>query len=83
MHGWRRLPAVRRWSSPMRVARRELVTTPEAGRIVARNADAIAAGVREVLEANYAPEDVARTVERFSWEANAEALASYYRQLIS
>jgi len=61
---------------------KELVTAPEAGRIVAREADAIAAGVREVLEAGYAPEDVARTVERFSWEANAAALASYYEKLI-
>ncbi|MWV29387.1 glycosyltransferase [Aurantiacibacter rhizosphaerae] len=62
---------------------RELVTTPKAGRIVARNADAIAAGIREVLEANYAPEEVAQTVERFSWEANAAALASYYSGLIA
>ena len=62
---------------------KELVTAPEAGRIVARDADAIAAGVRDVLAAGYAPQDVARTVERFSWEANAAALASYYEGLIA
>ncbi len=62
---------------------RELVQAPEAGRIVARNADAIAAGVREVLEADYAPEHVAKTVESFSWQANAAALASYYESQLA
>ena len=61
---------------------RELVTTPEAGRIVSRDVDAIIAGVREVLEADYPPQDVARAAERFSWEANAAALADYYGGLI-
>jgi glycosyltransferase involved in cell wall biosynthesis len=62
---------------------RELVQAPEAGRIVARNTDAIAAGVSEVLEADYAPEDVATTVKRFSWQANAAALASYYESQLA
>lgn len=62
---------------------KELVKAPEAGRIVARQADAIAEGVREVLAAGYAPADVARTVESFSWEANAAALADYYTRLIT
>ncbi|MGB3794746.1 MAG: glycosyltransferase [Alteraurantiacibacter sp.] len=61
----------------------ELVHTPEAGRIVPRSVNAIAAGVRDVLQADYPSADVARTVERFSWEANADALASYYNQLIA
>ncbi len=61
---------------------RELVSMPQAGRIVARNSDAIAVGVREILEAQYAPDNVARTAERFSWEANAEALAAFYKKLI-
>ena len=62
---------------------RELVTTPDAGRIVTREAGAIAAGIREVIAADYDPLDVAATVKHFSWEANAEALASYYHKLIA
>lgn len=61
---------------------RELVTRPEAGRIVTRDVDAIVEGIAEVLAAGYAPEAVARTVEHFSWEANAAALAAYYTRLI-
>ena len=61
---------------------RELITAPEAGRIVAREISAIADGVREMLAADYAAAQVARTVQRFSWEANARALASYYSQLL-
>lgn len=61
---------------------RELVTSECAGRIVAREPQAIAAGVREVLAADYAPEDVAANAARFSWEANAAALAEYYERLI-
>ncbi|WP_338240389.1 glycosyltransferase [Aurantiacibacter hainanensis] len=61
---------------------RELVSRPEAGRIVARDVEAIVTGVREVLAAGYAPADVARSVEAFSWEANAKALADIYARLI-
>ena len=61
---------------------KELVTTPEAGRIVPRTEEAIAIAVREVLAADYSPAAVARTVANFSWEANAAALASYYAGLI-
>ncbi len=62
---------------------RELVRTPEAGRIVARNPQDVAEGVREVLAADYAPQDVAKTVAQFSWDANAAALAEYYARLIA
>ena len=61
----------------------ELLTAPEAGRIVSRNPEAIAAGVAEVLADAPQQAAVAATVERFSWEANAEALAGYYARLIS
>src|SRR5690606_34938940 len=57
---------------------RELVTRPEAGRIVPREADAIAAAVRALLASPPARETVAACVERFSWEANAAELAAYY-----
>ena len=62
---------------------RELVHVPEAGRIVARDQQAIAAGVREVLTADYVPEIVAQQAARFSWEANAAALAKYYEGLLA
>ena len=61
---------------------RELVSSAEAGQIVARNPEAIAAGVVEVLAAPPAQKAVAATVERFSWEANAAALVGYYEKLI-
>jgi len=61
---------------------RELVTRPEAGRIVARDADAIAEAVRALLAAPPAREAVAECAARFSWEANAAALAGYYEGLV-
>lgn len=61
---------------------REVVTGPAAGRIVARNPGAIAAGVREVLADPPPREAVAALSERFSWDANAAALASYYEGLL-
>ena len=59
----------------------ELLTSPIAGRIVARDAEGIAAGIAEVLADPPAQQAVAATVERFSWEANATALAGYYERL--
>jgi glycosyltransferase involved in cell wall biosynthesis len=62
---------------------KELLRSEAAGRIVVRDARAIAAGVLDVLAADYAPEEVAATVSQFSWEANAAALADYYARLIA
>ncbi len=56
---------------------RELVDRPEAGRLVARAPAAIAAGVRAVLAADYDPQAVRATAERFTWEANATALRAH------
>ncbi len=62
---------------------REVMTRPEAGRIVAREAGAIADAVRELL-ADPPPRDaVAECAARFSWEANAAALAAYYEGLLA
>lgn len=61
---------------------RELVTRPEAGRIVAREVGPIARAVRELLASPPSREVVAASVERFSWEANAAALAAYYEGLL-
>lgn len=57
---------------------REVVTMPEAGRIVARDPASIAAAVQDILADPPDPEAVAETVARFSWEANAAALAAHY-----
>ena len=62
---------------------RELVKSPSAGRIVARDAQAIAMALRAVVDADYPPDEVAANAAQFSWEANAVALADYYRQLIA
>ncbi|VVT18667.1 glycosyltransferase [Erythrobacter sp. EC-HK427] len=62
---------------------RELVKQPSAGRIVERSAEAIALGIHDVLEARYAPDDVATNVAQFSWEANAANLAAFYEGLIA
>lgn len=62
---------------------REVVTAPEAGRIVAREPGAIAAGVRDVLAAGYSRGDVAAMAARFSWAANAAALAVYYEKILA
>lgn len=62
---------------------REVVNDPAAGRIVTRDADAIAAGVKEILAAPPQPQQVAASAARFSWEANAAALAAYYERIIA
>lgn len=62
---------------------REVMTGPDAGRIVARDAEAIAVAVRELLAAPPPREAVAAYAARFSWEANAAALADYYEGLLA
>ena len=62
---------------------REVVTAPEAGRIVARDPASIAEGVAELLADPPLPEAVAAMAERFSWQANAAALAAYYESLLA
>jgi glycosyltransferase involved in cell wall biosynthesis len=61
---------------------REIVTSPEAGCVVARDPLAIADGVRALLADPPRREDVAAMATRFSWQANAEALAAYYMRLV-
>lgn len=62
---------------------RELVTGPDAGLIVERTSAAIAAGVSAILKAPVPPERVAASAARFSWDANAVALAAYYEGLLA
>lgn len=60
---------------------RELFDRPEAGRLVARNASQIASAISEVLFNPPARDAVAATVDRFSWEANTDALYAHLKGL--
>ena len=60
---------------------REVVTGPEAGRIVPRDPPAIAAALRELLADPSPREKVAEYAARFDWNANAAALANHYERL--
>lgn len=61
---------------------RELIACDTAGRLVARNPDAVAAGVNAVLNNPPEREAVAALTEAFSWEANAAALAAHFDRLV-
>lgn len=61
---------------------RELVTGPEAGYVVRRDIESIAAALRRLFAAPPARERVAATVERFGWPAHAAELARRYVGLI-
>ena len=58
---------------------REVVERPEAGRLVPRDAAAIAAAAREMLAAPPDPASVRRSAERFSWARNAAELHDHLR----
>ncbi|WP_068075935.1 glycosyltransferase [Novosphingobium lentum] len=57
---------------------REVVNDPVAGRIVERTPTAIADAVRDLLADPPAQDAVAASAARFSWDANAAALAGFY-----
>lgn len=61
---------------------RELISSDTAGRLVARNPDAVAAGINAILADPPPREAVAALTEGFSWEANAAALAAHYEGLV-
>jgi glycosyltransferase involved in cell wall biosynthesis len=61
---------------------REVVDRPAAGRIVERNAGAIAAGIGEVLANPPTREDTADAAKRFTWERNTEALYAHLVGLV-
>ena len=56
---------------------REVVDRPEAGRIVARTPEAVAAAVREILADPPQQAQVRAAAERFSWARNAETLHAH------
>jgi teichuronic acid biosynthesis glycosyltransferase TuaC len=61
---------------------REVIDRPAAGRLVAREAGAIAAAVNEILAAPPAQAAVRSAAERFSWDANRDALFAHLAALI-
>lgn len=61
---------------------REVVDRPAAGRLVAREPEAIAAAVREILAAPPAAAEVRAAAERFSWERNAAELEAHLAGLV-
>lgn len=61
---------------------RELLDRPQAGRLVEREAGAVAAGIREVLATHTESEAVAATVDRFAWETNAAELHAHLARLV-
>ena len=61
----------------------ELMTRPEAGELVERDANAVQAGIERVLAAQHPSANVAATVTDFSWAENGRRLAAYYDRLIT
>lgn len=61
---------------------REVMKSTAAGRIVERNADAIAAAAHELLASPPHREAVAATVADYSWQANGAALVAHWRRLL-
>ncbi|TAD74283.1 MAG: glycosyltransferase family 4 protein [Sphingomonadales bacterium] len=62
---------------------RELITGDTAGRLVERNAGAVAAAINAILAKPPAREAVAALTENFSWDANAAALATHFERLVT
>ena len=61
---------------------REVVDGPDAGIIVARDAGAIADGIRLVLARATSPQTVAAKAERFDWRVNGRTLGAYYDRIV-
>jgi len=62
---------------------REVIDRPAAGRLVARDPVAIAAGIRDVLNARAPQAEVAQTAARFTWDINAANLAEIYAGIVT
>lgn len=61
---------------------RQVVRTPEAGRIVPRTSTAFAAAIQSLITSPPSAAAVRATVEPFTWEANSRNLHAYYQALI-
>lgn len=55
----------------------EVIRGPAAGRLVPRDADAVAAAIRAILADPPAQDQVRRTVDGFTWEANRDVLYAH------
>jgi teichuronic acid biosynthesis glycosyltransferase TuaC len=62
---------------------RELIRTPDAGRIVAQTPEAIAAAIADILANPPSREAVTANVSAFSWDENARALAAFFRSVVA
>lgn len=62
---------------------REVVNSASAGRLVARDAAAIAQGLADVLDQPASQDDVAASAARFSWDENAARLAEIYGDIVA
>ena len=60
---------------------REVLDRPEAGRIVPRDPQAIAAAIRDILAARPDPAAARAAAARFSWDANGAALHAHLARL--
>lgn len=60
---------------------RELVKSRDAGVLVDRDADAVAAGIREILSNPVPRERVAATVSQFDWKENGRLLGEYFDRI--
>lgn len=61
---------------------RDVIDRPEAGRLVARDASAVAVAVKELLAAPPEAAAVARAADKFSWERNAAELFDHLSRLV-
>ena len=61
---------------------REAIDRPEAGRIVAREAGALAAAIRDLLAEPPEPDRVRAAATRFSWERNAAELHEHLAGIV-
>ena len=61
----------------------ELIRSPDAGRIVAREVGAIAAAITELIQNPIPPERVAAQVAHFSWDRNAAVLDAFFQDVIA
>lgn len=59
----------------------DVIDRPTAGRLVPREAEAIAAAVTEILADPPAPDDVRASALRFTWEANSTSLFDHLRSI--
>jgi teichuronic acid biosynthesis glycosyltransferase TuaC len=62
---------------------RELLTSPAAGRIVSREARAIATAVRDILSDPPGQDTVAQTVSGFSWERNGARIVEIWKNALA